>query len=453
MDKLVNQLRVRTYVLNASKEVPNFWPIRNFITRNPLYNLEHLDFKEALKLASKLFHAKSYLPKEYYAEYVEKGIIDKKELEKAIDTFIEKKDINPLFKNLFFNYLLSKKEIKLYKNLDLVKKVPKDMSFLIEELRKIHIEKSVDEEIYNYVDKIGKEKTLYEVIDDIFDTDIKESLNELLIKSLMDFLDEGQSLLEMPNRSMGLFKSWRELSKKNLRFKLRGSKFLNELLEKADSPEKMIIFIMRSLKVPEELWEDYFSIEIRDLHGFTGFIKWRSSEKDYYWQKAYPADLVDYVAIRLVLSYSLMEGKKSKIKIDFDYESIRDYILKNKERIFLKLERAKEKDINKYLAIKKERDITKNAIYLSEFLEFDNSLKERVKNDKSLIPYLLDALDKFNDEMYYIYLRSLENSYIKRLAISIKDNIEAPKENKNSDATFLFCLDVRSERFRRALEL
>ncbi|HBG94062.1 MAG TPA: hypothetical protein DDY14_01775, partial [Chromatiaceae bacterium] len=59
-----------------------------------------------------------------------------------------------------------------------------------------------------FAHRLATELTLYDAVDQLFGTRIGETLNELLIKGLMDFFDEGQSIWRMPGRRQGLYRGW-----------------------------------------------------------------------------------------------------------------------------------------------------------------------------------------------------------------------------------------------------
>jgi hypothetical protein len=148
-----------------------------------------------------------------------------------------------------------------------------------------------------------------------------ETLNELLIKGLMDFFDEGQSIWRMPGRRQGLFRAWANIARRNRRLRMRGLDVGAILLE-ADEPEAMIDLVMTRLGVPESLWMDYFTLELARLHGWAGFVRWRSQARHYYWQQRNPADLVDYLAVRLVLALALLEDAGKRLKRDLRWPAL-----------------------------------------------------------------------------------------------------------------------------------
>ena len=152
---------------------------------------------------------------------------------------------------------------------------------------------------------------LYETLDSLFDTEIGNELDELVINSCLDFFDEGQSAWGMPNRKEGFFKAWREVSYRNLGLLFKGRR-IREILAVAEEPEEIIAHVMESLNIPKKLWKPTFRRELSHLHGWAGFIRWRSNSRQYYHSAKHPGDLVDYLAVRLTLALALIQDRARK---------------------------------------------------------------------------------------------------------------------------------------------
>src|SRR5690606_23932667 len=63
--------------------------------------------------------------------------------------------------------------------------------------------------------------TLPEAVDALWGTELAEEIDDLVIKSYLDFFDEDQSAWRMPGRERGLFSAWSELTRRNARMFLR----------------------------------------------------------------------------------------------------------------------------------------------------------------------------------------------------------------------------------------
>ncbi|MGB9873801.1 MAG: putative inorganic carbon transporter subunit DabA, partial [Hydrogenobacter sp.] len=111
------------------------------------------------------------------------------------------------------------------------------------------------------------------------------------------------------------------------------------------------------------------------------------------------------------------------------------------------LKKPKEK-VEEYTKSKAE------ILALSYYLFLANWTKRVGIDINSLSPNhvieLIKVYEKFKEEEGYIYLRALEDTHIDRLVKSIGLAQEEVQEKPLAQA--LFCIDVRSERFRRHLE-
>jgi hypothetical protein len=85
---LGKRLKIRSMVTVAGEVLPFFWPMRNFIHHNPLHGLEHLPFEQAIAEATRLFHARGWLPRRDYQRMLAEGSIERADIAAEIDAFV-----------------------------------------------------------------------------------------------------------------------------------------------------------------------------------------------------------------------------------------------------------------------------------------------------------------------------------------------------------------------------
>ncbi len=461
------RLFIRSLVNVASEVIPYFWPMRNFIHHNPLYGLEHMPFREAVEKGEKLFHARGFLSRETYQSLFRKGEIGEEHLRSSLREFLKDRSLEGVeLEELLFKLMTEGSDLKPYGNLYL--------SCRPEEVRRLSGRIPWDEdtlsEAERLADRLGRELTLYDGLDHLFGTEIGRTLDELVIKVCADFLDEGQAVWGMPLRNRGLYSSWRQIALRNRRFTLKGCRGIEEIVKECEDPESAVYLTLELLDIPEELWEDYITLELSKLHGWAGFIRWRSSAKDYYWQIKHPADLVDYLAIRLILGTALLRRERGRLLSEINYNSLREFILKNPEEAVMRyefytgrapshlydrladlIEEGRLEELREEYFTQKRKLYTLNtASYLLRLWELTGFEKKSLFSmDRERLSSLIELLKEFEKEEGYLWLRAHERSLIDEIAGKLKP---VKVERRRPFAQALFCIDVRSERFRRHLE-
>ncbi len=470
--ELGQRLRIRSLVYVAGEQIPYFWPMRAFIHHNPLHGFEDRNFAEAVREGTALFHARGYLAREQYQRYLAQGRIDRDHLRREIAAFVE--DDGDILGRPVLDWALvdltDEPEPVGWGDTRVIG--AEDLAALLQgrplparPLRREALRQELEARFLSGM-------PLYEVLDALFGTELGAELDELVIKSCLDFFDEGQSVWGMPEREQGFFRAWRAVALRNGRLFLKGL-HLREVMGEADAPEQVIAQVMSRLGIPELLWQDYLRREIARLHGWAGFIRWRSSAAHYHWAQRYPADLVDYVAVRLLFSAALLR-EASRRGLPADYPALRAWMRAEPEALFLR-EELYGRHAVPALAGRVERTLLLGrrpgiealfAEYMGHKRELEaravgarlTSLGERLGVAAALsrlpaaeLDRLLRALDRVERNEGQCWLRAMEAHAIDRLVAGVTPDARERRE-KRPFAQALFCIDTRSERIRRQLE-
>lgn len=456
MMDLGRKLYIRSLVNIASEPISFFWPMRNFVHHNPLHELERLDFREAIKEGEKFFKGKAFLDRKDYLDFMKKGLIEEKYLKKSIEKFLEGKETPISSKELL--ELIKNPHLRPYKNAFLQSTADEKIVNIIKDI----FREDPHDILKCVIEEVGRRYLLTDLVELFFGDDINSVVNELVIKATLDFLDEGQSVIGMPGREKGFFKSWRELAKRNLKYVIKGGREFAELLERYEEPEEAIDDILKSYRLPEELWEGFITLELAQLKGFVGYIRWRSHNKQYYFQRKYPTDVVEFAAIRLIVEKGILDHRRKTYPFYPSYENFKEFINGEPDRAYLMYEYHSkgalgkyasllpdyfsnpERIIEEYLNFKANAQAQNWAIFLRSWLgeKLDSMNEEEIKK-------VVELYKEFEREEGYIWLEALENSLIERLTQGI---LKSSYKKSSPKAQALFCIDVRSERYRRNLE-
>jgi len=471
---LGTSLKIRSMIHMAAEPIPFFWPMRTFIHHNPLHGFEHMPFAKAVHEGAKLFHGRTYLPRKVYQKYLAEGKINKSAIEVTIKNFVKSHEaVSGVDLEKWLMFLLNEMELPFTLTNTLA-----DASDVHAVLNDLPVRTAdlidIDKLGHQLRDKLLGDRPIYEVVDTLFGTDIGDELDELVIKTCLDFFDEGQSVWEMPGREQGFFYAWRDVAKRNLRFFLRGF-HIKQILEAADTPEGIIAHVMAQLGVPEEQWMDYFTRELSRLHGWVGFVRWRSSAKRYYWAEQYPSDLIDFMAIRLTLALALLSSRKLK-RFAHTVGDIQETIEQNTIEVYLRhelygkgilpamahkveqaLQRGKKEHIESvfysYIAAKRYDEASHQAGRFKRLAMLSGNqgaLKLMSVDDVSRLQTIIADFEK---QEGMLWLRGLESKAIGGLLNGLTPQAnDETGEDKRPFAQAMFCIDTRSERIRRHLE-
>jgi len=464
--------QIRSMVFVAGEPIPYFWPMRAFIHHNPLHGLERMTFEDAVAEGGRLFHGNGFLPRGTYQQYLSRNKIDIQSLSDCINDFLSRRDeIEGVDLHDWLLKLLAESDIPLNTTGGLA-----TISEISAALRNQSI--SVSDQVARealgsqLIDSLLSHCPVYESLDVLFDTGIGDELDELVIKSCLDFFDEGQSVWEMPDREKGFFAAWREVARCNARLFLRGRQ-IQETLNVAEDPEDIIVYVMDCLKIPKDHWMNCFRRELARLHGWAGFIRWRANARHYHRGRRYPGDLVDFLAIRLTLALALIR-ERGQDGIPDGAEHLEQFIKQNPEEAYLRQQlygksilpawaqrveaallsgnrKHIEKVCDAYILEKRQRDVMAQASTLRKLAELNNAAyKLELLSDSELL-LLQSILHELEKREGMIWLEAMEATAMKQLLNGVNRSLPAP-DDKRPFAQALFCIDTRSERLRRHLE-
>jgi len=464
-------LRVHATAYVASEPVPLYWPMRTFVHNNPLYGLEHRPFSEAVDEARRLFHADVYLPRTQYQRYRVEGKVNEAVL--AAETR-EIADAAPPIGGIdWMAWLCAVRDAASDRSSLVPDAEPRDVLAVLAG-RAIDAARPLADPGDALRAALPPWRPLTECVDALWGTSLGDDLDELMVKSCLDFFDEDQSSWRMPGREQGFYIAWAAVARRNLRLFLRGLA-LRRILDEAPRADVAIAYVMRTLGIAEEYWQGYFSRELMRLHGWAGFIRWRSGAAHYHWGRKHPADLVDLLAVRLVFALALIQERArdrgtpaNRAELDA-FIGARPQVARLRHALYSEgplpgfaqrvddaLARGGDDGIDAlaeaYALRSRQVRAETQAQRLREIASRAGTpVSHLAELSSEMLEGLLQGLQRFEQCEGAIWLRAMEAQAIERFVREMRPPADLPA-GKRPFAQALFCIDVRSEVLRRQLE-
>ena len=464
-------------VEEAAEPISQFWPMKGFVHHNPIHGFEHLPFDEAIQQAKTLFGAEGYLPNAEYRGFVKTGRINERNIDRALVRLGPKTDASFSLASRTIT-AAEVQRIHLLYGIDTLEPALLDWQFAsagalqrpregaagsldlvdlwshVQSVLKLN-NVSVDDKQQNPSDdrsskiELPFRRTLSDWIDELADTSIVTTIDGQMIKWVSSFIDEGMAAWTMPDKHSGFYSAWRDLAQHDLSGRLLGiKKYAGKIAALPEDPESAIQESLDALQIPEARREDYLTRVLAQLSGWTGVVRWRGLNPEDPIQKNNPIDIVHYLAVRLFYEVELTAVHTSRHwKIDGTLPAVCSYLESEGFESHAVVISA--------LVSSNKRAICTDGwrlFHLLQFLGLPPEALSDLSNEDALT--LLSWLDAFPSEQHSpVWLEAYEDSYRDELLEKIVANRDkTPLENERSLAQAVFCIDVRSEPFRRHFE-
>lgn len=505
---------LRAIVDEACQPIGPYWPMKTFAYYNPIRDLEHLPFARAIEEANQLLGAKGFLPVEEYRQFFYQGRITLPALERALRRVgpplparatirvgartIHVQDVWRIHAAYGIEILPA---VLMTWTLELEGLTTRFRSDLPEDSRSSIIDRTIREcekcrhdpesaYLHNLwksslaacqlsdpvsglpsfhvpdpsrsahasghkvalvpVD-LPKDRTLGDWLDSETGSVLVETINTHMIKWIGAFVDEGVAGWSMPSRDKGFYAAWRELAEGDLSGRFLGIPDLRQKFgELSEAPEEMLCKHLEDLNIPKERWQNYLSRHLAQLPGWAGFIRWRSDHTGYPAQQHYPIDPLQYLAVRLFYESGMVEGLcQREWGIKGTLPALLAYWNEQREcEQALSLPVSHVTDPNN-LAVCHQ---AWRLFHLAQFLELTPiEVHDLSYSDMST---LLEWLDLFPQSAHGpVWLEAYEDVYRGYLLRNISGHQGVtPVNHERPRAQGIFCIDARSESFRRHLE-
>lgn len=492
--------KLRDDVKSANEVIAGFWPMRTFVHHNPLHSLEYLKFDEAAQRGKQYLNGKGYLPNYMYREYFKLGRI----LPRHVDSVLEKQAQNEQIS--IGSRQIGHKDVLRTCLTERISSAEEDLSgvntpsdpdyelvkALSDRLASAIPAQDAAEKLRDVATQdeaaLARTMTIAQWCDKVLDTQIVDLMVSDLVGRCEPFLDEGYTTWEMSGREQGFFVKW-----KNTLLDEWSTCGIDNVGKKIaqlpDDAEYVVIDCLQTLGIPQTAWQEYLTLHMSILPGWVGYIKWRAKQDDYAWQNAYPIDLIQYLAVSLWYERELTKKYCDRlIGIDGRYPEIVSFMKNASREYFLRRERNAGRLAAAYSAEVDRLSHRKGASWDDLFNHYwENGNPKAVKaaynklsrslcllasalkiEPSSLLDCLPTDLKKLNDWIAAfpesdhgpVWLRAFEAGYQEQLLDRITESKAKSDESARNNAQdkvrphtqSVYCIDVRSEPFRRHLE-
>ncbi|ALA61224.1 DUF2309 domain-containing protein [Nitrospira moscoviensis] len=492
------RMELRGVVLVAGEVIAQYWPMRTFVHHNPLHSLEYLPFEETIRRGRLFLGGQGYLSGDTYRAYLRSGRIRVHHLEEALGDRARGQSVTVgpcriAHRDVLRACLTHGLSAAFQEPLDALLEPHEDgalVQALADHLAPALHAPSIDAQVATAAAEdqaaLGRQLTLSTWCDRTFGTEIVTLVNNEMIKWCEAFLDEGHATWPMPGREQGFYAAWRALAAKEWSpCGIADSR--RKIARLPAHPEDAVLESLETLGIPEELRQDYLSLQLTALPGWAGFVKWRAEQRDYPWQQAYPISLVKFLAVRLWYVRELVEQVcRERLGRPGTFATAWEYMRTQPHAYFLRKEqtsgrlpapyagqvdrlsrearpewKAAADRLQRETGPHRDRSLRRAAarrlLALAQALELVPSvLFDGTPDELATLVRWMDAFPE--SEHGPVWLKAFEAGYHDQLCGMLMRTAPVAEARPPDPAPVrpqsqsVFCIDVRSEPFRRHLE-
>ncbi|WP_066074584.1 DUF2309 domain-containing protein [Neobacillus soli] len=384
-------------VKSASSVIAPLGPITTFAARNPWVGLEGQPFEKTARWLKDTCDVDIYPNDSVFLSARDRGQIHQDLLEEGLQQWLNSQSLE-----------LPREAAERFCRTALLQTQPSSSVLEAPEIN------SMAKRLNRFTSQMTEKhsvKTYSQRLEQLGRVNAAHELNRHMIKWCKLFLNESQAVWAMPNREEGFYHAWRKLVRHDPALSRKIRKQLSELPEEADAA---LMKVLLELEIPFSEIQDYFEAHFLALPGWSGMMLWRSQQSI-----EESSLLYDYLAVRICLEWALVKPSLPLPE-------------KRKDKVHLEpLIAAWAEWVNLPIDAWSQLSSTEIKARLTLAYRFDKILRNRL---------WLEAWEKtYEDQL--------------RKMITSQQPVGAAENVKPSLAQFVFCIDVRSEPFRRKLEI
>lgn len=435
---------LRQQVLDAARPAAQIWPLKTFAYRNPVRGYEHLPFAQGVREAAGTIGGAGFLSGREYRDLWRSGRIADEHLRRSLAR------LGPHIREGSVcagdRAIAPDEVVWVHLTQGVEAPPPSALASQAREDGSADLLAAASEACRDWPGSDSGEapdlppsRTLSDWIAALAGSPVVESINEEMIKWSAAFLDEGMAGWGMPSREDGFYRSWRDLVRRDRSGWFLGiTGFAAKVAALPDTAEDWVSEGLERLGIPVERWAEYQERMFAQLPGWTGFARWRSENPQYPAQHEHPIDLVDYLAVRLFYEVELVEAACRK---DLGVPGT------------LRGVRAWAGDPSRRGGDPGAGELAVGRLYrLAAGLGLAPQQVRELAGGGAKT--LLEWLDRFPEDRHGpVWLAAYEDTYADHLTGRLaRHHREERTRGFRPDAQLIFCIDARSEPFRRHVE-
>ncbi len=396
--KLIDlDLNVKRLVETASKVIVPLGSITAFAARHPWASMEEQSFEQVARYLKDMCDVDIYPNDSLIESAWDQGEIKGEFLELGLQKWLDDQNLE-IPRDVAERYCKAalgwEKQSSETLSLPQIKKWAKKLSRFKPKMTEKHVV-----------------QTYSQLIENQGGTRVAQDLNFHMIKWCKLYLDESQAVWSMPNREEGFYYTWKRLVIHDPALKPSVRKRLRDVPNDAD---RALEEVLLALEIPESDLQEYLEAHLLALPGWAGRMLWRSEQS-----AEEKTLLMEYLAVRLSMEWAF----------------INPYLPYPQQKI--------------------ENEVSLETL-IANWVHWGNTpvhcwsqLSSTEMKARFTLAYRFDQILRNR-----LWLEAWEKTYEDHLKKMITSN-QHPRAEYNTQsalAQFVFCIDVRSESFRRKLE-
>ncbi len=357
------------------------------------------------------------------------------------------------------------------------------------------IARQAGEQMKSLFAQLGDEITLAGLLKAVTGEDLLDDMRPLLTRYLGSFLDQGLAAWHLPQREQGFYAAWRASAHLDLAWVFEDLPDWEDSLDALpeDSLDAVIIEL-KWLGLAEEKWTAYLQRLSLELPGWSGMFLWRHQRPGYDGLDQIPVDMMDYLAVRLVLERLYAQRLcRRKWMVEASFDILHWYFNHHRAEFLVRYITCNER-LPEYLITQSQTLLNSSelrapddaqwlhlahmiwtwrqspaadrpvgySVYRSAWPLFrlcqhlGLSASEVLQLDRNAVDGIFNCLTSLDTQQRgFLWLQAYERHYREPLFAALLDNRGRGRwrqRNSSPQAQLIFCMDDREEGFRRHLE-